>query len=123
MTCAIIKQDGKTLIVQRSENMKLPLKWEFPGGKIEIGETEAKCLMREIHEELNIVIELHTRLTPSIHKYPDFTIELIPYLCTFKKGVIKLLEHKKYVWLSANELQGLDWAEADIPILKEYLNL
>ncbi|WP_251795780.1 MULTISPECIES: NUDIX domain-containing protein [unclassified Arenibacter] len=65
VTCAIIESENQVLVVQRSENMKLPLKWEFPGGKIEKGESEQDCLIREIREELNIEIELMKRLTPS----------------------------------------------------------
>lgn len=59
VTCAIIQSDGKILAVQRSEAMSLPLKWEFPGGKIDLGETAEKCLLREIKEELNIDIALN----------------------------------------------------------------
>ena len=63
-TCAIISFDEKTLVVQRNETMALPLKWEFPGGKIEPAESEEDCIIREIKEELNIKIELISRLTP-----------------------------------------------------------
>ena len=121
VTCAIISLNGKTLVVQRSEKMKLPLKWEFPGGKIETGESEEDCIRREIREELNIEIELLSRLTPSVYKYPDFKICLIPYTAKYLSGEITLAEHKRYLFLADNELIELDWAEADIPILNEYL--
>ncbi len=62
VTCAIIQFDDKVLAVQRSKNMKLPLKWEFAGGKIEEGETEVECIKREILEELNIKIEIKEKL-------------------------------------------------------------
>ncbi|SRR5690606_5821693 len=121
VTCAIIIKDKKVLVVQRSEAMKLPLKWEFPGGKIESDESEEECIKREIIEEIGIEIELISRLTPSIHSYSTFQIELIPFLANYTKGNIKLTEHKKYLLLEKDELKELDWAEADIPILNEFL--
>lgn len=123
VTCAIIRNHNKTLAVQRSEKMSHPLKWEFPGGKIEPFENEETCLKREIKEELDLEIDLILRLTPSTHHYPHISIRLIPYLATTTKGNLKLIEHKAYAWLTKNELKKLDWADADIPILEEYLNL
>jgi 8-oxo-dGTP diphosphatase len=123
VTCAIIEHENKTLVVQRSESMKLPLKWEFPGGKIEDNETEEASIKREIREELNIEIELISRLTPVTFKYPNFVINLIPFIATYLKGEIMLFEHKNYKWLLKEELLNLDWAEADIPIVEEFLKL
>ena len=113
----------KILAVQRSENMKLPLKWEFPGGKIENGEGEEECIRREIKEELNITIDLITRLSPSHYNYPTFSIELIPFVANYLDGEIKLAEHKQHLLLEKEDLASLDWAEADIPILNEFLKL
>jgi len=123
VTCAIIKFDNKTLAVQRSETMKLPLKWEFAGGKIELGESEIDCIKREIFEELNIQIEVKERLTPVIHQYPDFKIKLIPYTADYVSGELKLKEHANFVLVNKEELINLDWAEADLPILKEFIEL
>lgn len=123
VTCAIIKFNDKFLVVQRSENMKLPLKWEFPGGKIEEGETAEECIIREIKEELGIKIELIHRLNTSDFNYPDFSIELIPFLANYISGEINLTEHKQFLLLERNKLRNLDWAEADIPILNELLVL
>ena len=123
VTCAIILVDEKVLVVQRSEHMKLPLKWEFPGGKIENGESEEACIKREIEEEINIKIELIAKLSPSNYHYPKFSIKLIPFIAKYVDGDIKLLEHKQYRLLKKEELAGLDWADADIPILNEFLGL
>ncbi len=123
VTCALIAIDHKFLVVQRSESMNLPLKWEFPGGKIEPNETEEECIKREIREELNIEITLVKRLTTSYFEYPIIAIDLIPFLATYKRGKIKLKEHKQYKLLSKEELSSLDWAEADLPIVKELLEL
>lgn len=123
VTCAIIEHNEKIVVVQRSEFMKLPLKWEFPGGKIENNETEEACIKREIKEELNIEIELISRLTPVTFKYPSVVINLIPFIATYLKGEIILFEHKQYKWLLKEELKNLDWADADIPIVEEFLKL
>lgn len=119
VTCAIILHRDRILAVQRSELMSHPLKWEFPGGKIEANETEAACIVREIEEELGIIVEPTQRLTPVIHNYPNFTIELIPFVCRIISGSIELLEHKQYLWLSEAELYAVDWAEADCEILEK----
>ncbi|SDG60853.1 (deoxy)nucleoside triphosphate pyrophosphohydrolase [Winogradskyella thalassocola] len=121
VTCAIIQFGSKVLAIQRSETMKLPLKWEFAGGKIEPGESEIECVKREIFEELNIHIEVKERLNPVIHQYPDFKIKLIPFTADYVSGELKLKEHSDYVLANKQELINLDWAEADLPILKEYL--
>lgn len=123
VTCAIIEHNEKIVVVQRSEFMKLPLKWEFPGGKIENNETEEACIKREIKEELNIEIELISRLSPVTYKYPSFEIKLIPFIAKYINGEINLSEHKQFEWLTKDRLNNLDWAEADIAILKEYQSL
>lgn len=123
VTCAIIKFDDKVLAVQRSETMKLPLKWEFAGGKIEKGESETDCIKREILEELNIKIEIKERLTPVTHQYPNFKIKLIPFIAEYLSGKLKLREHCSFLLADKNELINLDWAEADLPILKEFIKL
>lgn len=102
--------------------MPLPLKWEFPGGKIETGETAEECLIREIKEELNIEIEITGSLSPNDHQYPNKLIRLIPFICRQTGGDLALKEHAEYKWVDDKDLLDLDWAEGDIPIVKEYLN-
>lgn len=123
VTCAIITLQNKILAVQRSRTMNLPMKWEFPGGKIEPGETDIECIKREIREELNIEIDVQGRLTPSVYQYPAFTIELIPYTAIHISGKLKLKEHHDYLLLDKAELISLDWAEADWPIVHELMEL
>lgn len=122
VACAIININEKILVVQRSESMSLPLKWEFPGGKIEENESEEDCILREIKEELNINIQVSYKLTNSIYQYPNLVIELIPFVAVHQSGNIKLTEHKAYLLLGKSKLLTLDWAEADLPIVKEYIN-
>ncbi|MGV8878245.1 MAG: (deoxy)nucleoside triphosphate pyrophosphohydrolase [Sphingobacteriaceae bacterium] len=123
VTCAIIHIKQKVLVVQRSDKMSLSLKWEFPGGKIKHGESAIDCIKREIREELNIEIELGKRLSPSFFEYPKASIVLIPFMATYVSGILTLQEHRQYLLLEKYELINLDWAEADVPILKEYINL
>lgn len=119
VVCAIIIKEDKILIAQRSEKMKLPLKWEFPGGKLEAGENEKEALIREIKEELNIEISPSQRISSHIHDYVSFKINLIAYLCEYISGEIQLSEHKDYKYIPFEELKDHDLAEADIPVIAE----
>lgn len=103
--------------------MNLPGKWEFPGGKIQKGETEAAALQREIREELALEIEVLERLTPVREQQPHLAIELIPYRCRLVSGLIMLAEHQDYRWALLEELPGFDWCPADRPIVLEWLAL
>lgn len=118
VTCAIIIESNRVLCAQRSENMSHPLLWEFPGGKIEAGETASACIIREIKEELNIEINILERLESHFHTYPQKQeIELIPFICSFIGSNIKLKEHKCIRWVLVKDLDKLDWAAADLPIV------
>ncbi|HEY5996359.1 MAG TPA: (deoxy)nucleoside triphosphate pyrophosphohydrolase [Candidatus Deferrimicrobiaceae bacterium] len=122
VTCGIIERDGKVLCTRRSATMSLPLKWEFPGGKINEGESPAECLRRELREELGIEAEIGSSLPPVTHAYPDLSVTLYPFLCRIAPGVsITLHEHDRAVWLDPEELPSLDWAEADVAVVDAYL--
>ncbi len=121
VTCAIIYFNNKILVTQRSEKMKLPLKWEFPGGKLEEDESEIDCIKREIREEINIEIKVLEKLSNSIYDYGTFKVNLIPFISTYASGEIILSEHRDYKIIDKSELLDLDWAEADLPIVEELL--
>ena len=122
VACAIIEQGGKVLAAQRSERMNMPLKWEFPGGKIDNDESPEECLKRECQEELGIEIEVGSALSVVTHSYsPIFTVTLYPYLCSIRSGEVTLREHKAVRWTKPGDMRLLDWADADWPILDEYL--
>ncbi len=123
VTCAIILKNNQVLATQRSESMRLPLKWEFPGGKIERNESAESCLLREIKEELNIEVEIIGKLNSSIYSYDFAAIKLIPYIVEYVSGEVVLSEHKDYDWFEKEKLISLDWAAADVPILEEFLKL
>jgi 8-oxo-dGTP diphosphatase len=121
VSCAIIERDGRILAAQRSKSMSMPLKWEFPGGKIREGELPDSCLVRELVEELGIQVSVRIPLPTTTHDYPSFTITLYPFVCSIRSGDITLHEHAASTWLPPEELASLDWAEADLPVLKSYL--
>lgn len=121
VACAIIEKDGLVLAAQRSSRMSLPLKWEFPGGKIDPGESATDCLQRELIEEMSVRISVGRPLAEVTHQYPDFTVTLYPYVCAISSGEITLHEHEAIAWLAPDQLPTLDWAEADGPILADYL--
>jgi 8-oxo-dGTP diphosphatase len=91
----IIVDSKKVLVTQRSDHMSLPLKWEFPGGKIKHDETAKECILREIKEELNIEIVVDEELEGCTYDYGTITVYLIPFICTLKAGRITLSEHKE----------------------------
>ncbi|APG24512.1 (deoxy)nucleoside triphosphate pyrophosphohydrolase [Syntrophotalea acetylenica] len=121
VTCAIIERDGLVLAAQRSEGMSMPLKWEFPGGKIDPGESPEECLRRELLEEMSIQVGIEESLPASTHNYQKFAITLYPFICSLKTEEIVLHEHAALAWLPAGELHCLDWAEADLPVVDSYL--
>jgi 8-oxo-dGTP diphosphatase len=100
--------------------MSMPLKWEFPGGKIDEGESPEECLRRELHEELEIEASVGQAYPTTTHHYPSFAVTLYPFICKILSGEITLHEHSAMVWLPAEGMHELDWAEADWPIIEEY---
>ncbi len=124
VSCAIIERDGLVLAAQRSPVMSLPLKWEFPGGKIDHGETPEECLRREVMEEMGIRVNVGKELPRHTHRYPGFAVTLYPFICTIESGdIIILHEHADMVWLPPKRLCELDWAEADFPVIESYLGI
>ena len=103
--------------------MALPLKWEFPGGKVEAGEDMRSALKREILEELQMNIEIGDALSTVEHHYENFSICLYPFLCTSTSEAFIKKEHKAIVWERIENLKNYDWAAADVPVVEELMNL
>lgn len=118
VVAAIIKKDNKYFVTQRGHG-KLKGKWEFPGGKIEAGETREEALKREIMEELGVDISVDKHFHTIEHTYSDCHIILHCYLCTVVKGKIELLEHSDAKWLDAEHIDQVDWLPADIDIIEK----
>ncbi len=114
---AAIFHQGRCLVALRSARMSLPLKWEFPGGKIEPGESPEAALRREVQEELGLEIEVQGFLGLGQSVHNGQSIELSVYRARFLSGDLELAEHAEARWFAASELSALDWAEADVPIV------
>lgn len=122
VVCAIIQHDKKFLCVQRSSSMSLPLMWEFPGGKVDDGEDYQEALVREIHEELSCEISVVKYVASSLYSYDFANIHLHAYLCKVNNGEVVISEHADFCWLEKDDLNMLDWAAADIPIIETIIN-
>lgn len=123
MVGAIFIADGKILAAQRGDGRNLAGYWEFPGGKIELGESGAQALAREVREELCVEIKVDDFVTRSVYEYEFGIVTLDTYFCTITDGQIQLTEHQEIRWLNVNELFSVKWAPADIPIIEELVKL
>jgi len=121
VTAAIIKKGNKVLIAKRKKGMHLGGLWEFPGGKIENGETPEDCLKRELKEEFDINVNIESYLTSNIHQYDRGTINLMAYNVQYVAGEFMLSDHDEIKWVEIKEMENYPFAPADIPIIKELL--
>nr|NQU90137.1 8-oxo-dGTP diphosphatase MutT [Bacteroidota bacterium] len=121
VTCAIIEKEGKILAARRAHGQHLAGMWEFPGGKIEPGETAEECIVREIMEELNILIRICKKLEPVEYDYPEKSIRLIPFVCATDNDEVVLVDHSDFRWFGLDEIYEVVWAAADIMIIDQYL--
>jgi len=122
VTCAIIRnEDNEVLAVQRGGKTDHPFKWEFPGGKINKGETEEECIIREIKEELSMDIVICNRMDDVDYDYGKKHILLIPFTCDTLDDLPVLSEHLAFKWLAPSDLRALDLAEADVIVAGNYL--
>lgn len=115
---AVIVRDGLILAAQRGPEMATPGVWEFPGGKVEPGETPAEALRRELREELGCEVGVGDLVARSEHEYPGGTVVLATYRCTLRAGEPRAIEHRGLRWLTAAELGDLAWAPADLPTVR-----
>ena len=118
VSAAVIIQNKMVFCAQRKDQGELARKWEFPGGKLEIGEIPEDALIREIKEELDSTISIMKKLTTIEHQYTTFDITMHAFLCQLVDGSLTLSEHLDSRWLGKDQLFSVDWAEADIPIVE-----
>lgn len=109
------------LAAQRGHVGRFAGKWEFPGGKIDPGETAKESIHREMLEEMGVNISVRDFLTPVRHDYGFLVVELHPFIACISSGEITLHEHQAIQWGRPEALLGLDWAEADIPVIRAYM--
>lgn len=111
--------DGERFLACRKKPGK-PLEghWEFPGGKIEPGESPEQALAREIREELNLIAEVGQKVTTTTYEYDFATIELTTFFCTLVDGDLRLTDHDDTKWVTSTEAAHLTWAPADIPAVE-----
>lgn len=118
VVAAIIIRDGRVFATQRGYGEWKDY-WEFPGGKMEPGETPEEALRREIREELATEIEVGELLTTVEYDYPNFHLTMHCYLCTVVSGHLSLLEHEDARWLAQDELDSVNWLPADVEVIRK----
>ncbi len=120
VAAAVFISKGSVFCAQRKDSGELARKWEFPGGKLEKDETPEQALKREIREELLIEIEIEEHLTTVVaYPYKTFTLTMHAYFCKILSGEITLTEHLDSTWIPLDDIDSLDWAAADIPIIEK----
>ncbi len=121
VVAGIIFYKDMVLCVQRPKNKYIYIseKYEFPGGKVEKDELKEDALRRELLEELNITVKIASFFMSVNHQYPDFELTMHTYICEVETQELSLNEHIDHKWLTVNEMIMLDWAAADIPIVKK----
>lgn len=108
--------DGEAVLAcRRREGKSMAGYWEFPGGKIEPGETPQEALTRELEEELHIQARIGEHITTTVHHYEFADIELSTYFCTIESGTLTLTDHDKAEWVHRDKLHTFEWAPADVP--------
>ena len=118
VTAAIIVDSGKVFIAKRKPPGRMPGMWEFPGGKIEEGETPEQCLKRELHEELGIDAAIGRHIGTRVYEYDFYTVELIAFQARILAGEIKLHDHADMAWVETGELDEYEFAPADVPFVQ-----
>ena len=117
VAAVIINENNEIFCARRKNEGELALKWEFPGGKTEIGESNQEALVREIKEELATDIKVNNFITTVKHQYKTFHLTMHAYYAEVIKGNLEMNEHTGFKWLKKEELHLLDWAPADLPIV------
>jgi len=121
VVCGIIYKEDKIFICRRSPHKSQGGLWEFPGGKVENGESNLDSLLRELQEELDMKAIPNNHFTTVVHDYDIYSIELIAYKCDFISASYNLTDHDAYRWINPSELLAYTLAPADIPIAVELI--
>jgi len=120
VTAAVIIKENKVFVARRKAGKHLAGYWEFPGGKLEEGETPEYCLERELKEELNITTRIGAYVGESLYDYGRKIVRLMAYQVKHLSGDFELIDHDEMRWLAFDELDSVEWAPADIPLVEQY---
>ena len=120
---AMIEREGKYLITQRKPTATLPLLWEFPGGRVEPGETDAQALARELKEEMDITVEVNEQIMHVQHSYPDYDIDFRVYRCRITGGEIRHLRVHDHRWVAPADLDDYEFPPADQKTFEQLLEI
>jgi len=123
VVAGIVWKDGQILLARRGRHKHLAGKWEFPGGKVEMGESAESALERELSEELGIRTRTGNYFDTNIHHYPTVSIKLFAYNSIYISGGITLTDHDQVDWVTINDLLDYDLAEADIPFVHKLMKM
>ena len=115
---AVIVNNERVLAAKRGPGGSLPYMWEFPGGKIEDGESPQEALAREIGEELLVDVRVGEEIVSTTHDYEFGVVTLTTYYCELRSGTPRLTEHAALRWLTPDELSSVEWAPADVPAVE-----
>jgi 8-oxo-dGTP diphosphatase len=123
--CALIDADGRVLIAERPAGRSMAGLWEFPGGKVEAGETPEASLIRELNEELGIVVNeaCLAPLTFASHRYADFHLLMPLYVCRRWEGLVRAQEGQELAWIKPNRLKDYPMPPADLPLISHLTTL
>jgi 8-oxo-dGTP diphosphatase len=123
VVAAMIEKDGKYLITQRRPTATLPLLWEFPGGRVEEGESDEEALARELNEEMEIDVDVGDRVIHVQHSYPHYDIDFRVYRCKLLRGEIDHRKVHDHRWVSPQEMDQYEFPAADEKTVAQLLDL
>lgn len=118
VAAAVLEREGKILAARRKKGAHLEGRWEFPGGKLEPGESPQECLVRELEEEVGVPVNPREILEVVYHRYPEKSVLLLFYRCALASGEPRALDCEAILWVPRAELTSLDWAPADVPFVR-----
>jgi len=121
VTAAVIERNGRILLARRASSAHGPGGWEFPGGKLEPGESPQACLARELHEELGIAVRVGPLVSDHLHHYPRHTIRLIVYRVDILSGQPAPRCHLELAWVAPHDLRSFNLLPADLPVVDALL--
>lgn len=123
VVAAVIERDGRYLITQRRPSAVLPLMWEFPGGKVEPGESDADALQREVRHRIGVEIEVQELMNFVSHSYDKYTVNLYLYVCKLSSGEPEPRNVNDFQWVTSNEFDRVSFTPADERSMSQLLDL